>query len=70
MTYKIGDRVRTTIDSSDGWEGSTTIPAGALGTITAHHPSHHGVRECYGVLLDDDPSQMSGDYYPHEIEPA
>jgi hypothetical protein len=62
-TYRVGDRIRTTVDAPAVWEGAYAAPAGTLGTIidTKYGPS---------VMLDTDPHRLPADYSANELEPA
>jgi hypothetical protein len=66
MTFRIGQRVRTTVDApaADGFTYSA--PAGTLGTITSR-PDSFGY---YGVKLDGDPYDLDASYKADEIEAA
>lgn len=65
-TYRIGQRVRTTVNAPAGWPGALNTPAGTLGTIH-NGPETNGT---YGVLLDGDPDQMPAAYTADELTPA
>lgn len=62
MKFKTGDRVRVTVSSPPGWTGAWGAPKGSVGTVTSVY------RTSYGVLLDDDPAQMSAAYGKDELE--
>lgn len=64
MTFHVGQRVRTTVDApaADGFDYSA--PAGSLGTITDVFDTFG---EAYGVLLDEDPDQLSAHYAADEL---
>jgi hypothetical protein len=66
MAFRIGQRVRTTVDAPAAWEGAFAAPVGSMGTI-ASLPSPYGG---YGVLLDDDPSGLEAAYDADELAPA
>ncbi|GGX49166.1 hypothetical protein [Streptomyces noursei] len=66
MIFRLGQRVRTTVDAPAGWPGAFAAPAGTLGVIT----NKSAVSSSYGVVLDGDPSGMPAGYEPHEITPA
>lgn len=61
--FRIGQRVRTTVDAPAAWEGAFSAPAGSIGTI-ASQPNPYGG---YGVLLDDDPSGLEAAYDADEL---
>lgn len=65
-TYRIGQRVRTTVNAPAGWPGALNTPAGTLGTIH-NGPDRFGN---YGVLLDHDPDQMPASYTADELTAA
>lgn len=62
VKFRIGDRVKTTVESQSAWSGAWGAPKGAAGTITSVY------RTSYGALLDDDPAQMSAVYGKDELE--
>ncbi|MFH9957336.1 hypothetical protein ACH4OX_24425 [Streptomyces roseolus] len=66
-TYRIGERVRTTVDAPAGWTGAFSAPAGTLGRIV-NGPTPWG--EFYGVLLDGDPDNMPSSYSADELTHA
>ncbi|MET9073805.1 hypothetical protein ABZX95_16895 [Streptomyces sp. NPDC004232] len=61
--FRIGQRVRTTVDAPAAWEGALSVPKGSLGTI-ASLPSPYGG---YGVRIDDDPSGLEPAYDADEL---
>jgi hypothetical protein len=63
MTFRIGQRVRTTVDAPAAWEGAFSAPAGTLGTICCLPAEHGG----YGVVLDGDPDSLPADYRADEL---
>lgn len=63
--FKMGVRVRTTVDSDPGWEGAFSAPAGTLGTVAILLKGGG-----YGVLIDGDPDRLPAHYTSDEIEPA
>lgn len=64
MKFKIGDRVKTTVDSPSAWRNGFDAPAGSAGTVTNTHPRWNS----YSVLLDADPDRMSAAYSKDELE--
>lgn len=66
-TYRIGQRVRTTVNAPGAWPGAFAAPAGTLGTITR---LPLGPNWGYGVTLDDDPSGLAASYDANELTPA
>lgn len=68
MAFKVGQRVRTTVDAPNapGFESEPHYsPAGALGTITDVFDKFG---EAYGVLLDGDPYKLPAHYDAEELE--
>jgi hypothetical protein len=64
-TFKVGDRVRTTVDAPALNEDDWAVPVGTLGAITDAHATGG-----YGVLLDGDPDQLPSYYAAAELTPA
>ena len=67
MKFRVGQRVKTIVDSPAAWEGAFSAPAGTQGTIveTLTH-----FQEAYGVLLDGDPDQLPAHYTVEELTSA
>lgn len=63
MRFRIGQRVRTTVDAPAGWEGVFSAPEGTGGVIESHNPSWAS----YGVVLDGDPDRMPAAYAEFEL---
>ncbi|MFJ8345049.1 hypothetical protein ACIQ9J_01470 [Streptomyces sp. NPDC094153] len=63
-TFRVGQRVRTTVDAPSAWEGGFSAPAGTPGIITL--PDRYGG---YGVILDGGPHQLPADYSEDELTP-
>jgi hypothetical protein len=63
MPFRIGQRVRTTVDAPAAWEDAFSTPAGSLGTPASLPGPYSG----YGVLLDEDPSGLEAAYYADEL---
>lgn len=64
MKFKIGDRVKTTVNHESAWRNGFEAPAGSAGTVTNTHPYWNS----YSVLLDADPDQMTYAYSKDELE--
>lgn len=64
MTFRIGQRVRTTVNAPAAKGFTYSAPAGTLGTI------HSIGRSDYGVMLDGDPSRLAASYTADELEAA
>lgn len=63
--FKMGDRVRTVVDSEPVREGDFSPPAGTLGTVAILLKGGG-----YGVLIDGDPDRLPAHYTSDEIEYA
>jgi hypothetical protein len=66
VTFRIGQRVRTTVDAPAAHHDDFSAPAGTLGTVTGL-PSVLG---SYGVVLDGDPFALPAAYEPDELASA
>ena len=66
MAFRIGQRVRTTVDAPAAWEGAFGAPAGTLGTISGLPGQYGG----YGVVLDGDPDQLPASFDEDELATA
>ncbi|MFJ6608164.1 hypothetical protein [Streptomyces lydicus] len=66
MKFRLGERVRTTVDAPAGWPGAFSAPAGTPGTIT----SLPAVLGSYGIALDGDPDGMPAAYEAGEFTSA
>ncbi|WP_433364174.1 hypothetical protein [Streptosporangium sp. CA-115845] len=64
-TFRIGQRVRTTVDAPAAWPGAFSAPAGTPGTITDLHDKW----DSYGVLLDGDPDNLPASFRADELAP-
>lgn len=65
MRFRAGDRVRITVEAPAAREGAWGAVPGNVGVIT-RVSSFAG---CYGVLLDNDPEQLSAAFRDRELEP-
>jgi hypothetical protein len=63
MQFRIGQRVRTTVDAPAAWEGAFAAPAGTAGTIVGL-PDRYG---SYGVVLDGDPHHLAAGFREDEL---
>lgn len=64
MTFRIGQRVRTSVDAPAMEGFDFGAPAGTLGTITGLPGEFGG----YGVLLDGDRHELPAHYDADELE--
>lgn len=62
--FKLGDRVKVTVESPPRWAGAFTIPVGSVGTVHSIHVHSSS----YGILVDDDPDQMPASFSVSELE--
>ena len=66
MRFAVGERVRILVDAPPAWAGEWGATKGDEGVITGRWDEWGS----YGVLLDDDPYQLSASFRACELDAA